>query len=364
MAAGHGGMGFLHKKGFHPATFRNLEKVWLAESRVEDEKKRLEDYKRELDEERQIEELRRIQAERGDTVSQRRDRTLDWMYEGPAAQREEEKEEYLLGKVYQEVQANAEVQKIANGEVPGSLWLQKTKPDDMYLRIREDPLFMIKKEEKIAREKILSNPIRMKRIREQLEKDVKSKKSKKEKGKSKKKEKKRSSTSPVHSRKQRSRSRSRSRSPKHSHRSFNGKSIKSPTESQYGLLSKHQTVDSSKNEGLGPSAKMLAKRSEFLSKQVNSQETRVRLSELTEEEKAKRLEAMMYDAEVHDKARWNRLLKQKQEEKSEQDRAKKQMAPTFLNYMNKSSADVSVEERVRSLRHTRQKGYESHKFGN
>lgn len=30
------------------------------------------------------------------------------------------------------------------------------------------------------------------------------------------------------------------------------------------------------------------------------------------------------------KARWNRLLKQKQEEKSEQDRAKKQMAPTFL----------------------------------
>lgn len=66
------------------------------------------------------------------------------MYEGPAAQREEEKEEYLLGKVYQEVQANAEVQKIANGEVPGSLWLQKTKPDDMYLRIREDPLFMIK----------------------------------------------------------------------------------------------------------------------------------------------------------------------------------------------------------------------------
>lgn len=45
---------------------------------------------------------------------------------------------------------------------------------------------------------------------------------------------------------------------------------------------------------------MLAKRSEFLSKQVNSQETRVRLSELTEEEKAKRLEAMMYDAEVHD----------------------------------------------------------------
>jgi hypothetical protein len=50
-------------------------------------------------EERQIQELRQLQAASGMAVKNL-DTTMDWMYEGPSAQQQQSAEEFLLGKIY------------------------------------------------------------------------------------------------------------------------------------------------------------------------------------------------------------------------------------------------------------------------
>lgn len=52
-------------------------------------------------EERQIQELRQLQAAQGQVFKQT-DNSLDWMYEGPSGESKVQKdsEEFLLGKIY------------------------------------------------------------------------------------------------------------------------------------------------------------------------------------------------------------------------------------------------------------------------
>ena len=59
------GLAFLNKKGWHTGNLRNIERVWNAEQKAKDEDKKMETLKRELEEERQIEELKRMQADAG-----------------------------------------------------------------------------------------------------------------------------------------------------------------------------------------------------------------------------------------------------------------------------------------------------------
>lgn len=80
-----------------------MEKVWLAEQKTEQENKRLAELQKQLHEERQIKELRQLQAAHGQKV-QNVDTSMDWMYEGPAAaqaaQKQQDAEAFLLGKIY------------------------------------------------------------------------------------------------------------------------------------------------------------------------------------------------------------------------------------------------------------------------
>lgn len=78
-----------------------MEKVWLAEKKAEEEQKRLAELQKQLIEERQILELRQLQAAQGQ-VTKTIDNSLDWMYEGPqgSSQKQQSSEEYLLGKIY------------------------------------------------------------------------------------------------------------------------------------------------------------------------------------------------------------------------------------------------------------------------
>ena len=48
------------KKSWHTSTLRNVEKVWLAEQKAVEEKKKTEVLKKELEQERQREELRKL----------------------------------------------------------------------------------------------------------------------------------------------------------------------------------------------------------------------------------------------------------------------------------------------------------------
>lgn len=75
------------------------------------------------------------------------DTTLDWMYEGPAAQATQTSEEYLLGKIYKSKEnPTNELKEIASK--PGSLWMNKvSSKNDIFTRLHEDPMLLIKKNE-------------------------------------------------------------------------------------------------------------------------------------------------------------------------------------------------------------------------
>jgi hypothetical protein len=65
-------------------------------------------------------------------------------------------------------------------------WMNKiSTKNDTFTRVHEDPILMIKQEEKRAREKVLSNPLKMDKIRQKIATDLQreeaDKKAKKEK---------------------------------------------------------------------------------------------------------------------------------------------------------------------------------------
>lgn len=106
---------FLSKKSWNTTNIKNVEKVWIAEQNAEKEKKKLAELQKQINEERQIRELRELQVASGQAVKTV-DTSLDWMYEGPAAQQAQSSEEYLLGKIYkpQDAAPDADVQKLGN----------------------------------------------------------------------------------------------------------------------------------------------------------------------------------------------------------------------------------------------------------
>lgn len=169
---------FLAKKSWNVTNLDNVERVWIAEQAAEKEAKKLKELQKQINEERQIQELRELQVKSGQAVKTV-DTTLDWMYEGPAAQTEQTSEEYLLGKIYKPKGAGDNDVKEASKK-PGSLWLNKVSTkNDVFTRLHEDPMLMMKRSEKEAHENVINNPVKMARIRQQLAQDVKEIESKK-----------------------------------------------------------------------------------------------------------------------------------------------------------------------------------------
>ncbi|XP_036390359.1 pre-mRNA-splicing factor CWC25 homolog [Megalops cyprinoides] len=184
------------KKSWHPQTLKNIERVWKAEQRHEAERKKIEELQKELREERAREEITRYAQETG-TLKKKDDR-LDWMYQGPGGQ--VSREEYLLGRPidkqitqqYEESESGLSAQ---TGLLPGSIF-NLTSPAstlDLATKIREDPLFAIRKREEEKKKEVLTNPVKMKKIKDMLQhnlqrKEDKKKKKKKKKDKKKKKE--------------------------------------------------------------------------------------------------------------------------------------------------------------------------------
>jgi hypothetical protein len=123
----------------------------------------LTELQKQINEERQIQELRQLQVASGQVVKNV-DTSLDWMYEGPAAQSEQTTEEYLLGKIFKQKDGSGnEIKEIGQSlahrlsphlvcsaaQQPGSLWLNKiTTKNDTFTRLHEDPMMLIKKNEK------------------------------------------------------------------------------------------------------------------------------------------------------------------------------------------------------------------------
>ena len=77
-------MNYLSKKSWHPSSFQNIEKVWLAESKEKEKDQRLADRMKKLREEKQIEELKLIQIREG-IIPESSLQRLDWMYQDRSA---------------------------------------------------------------------------------------------------------------------------------------------------------------------------------------------------------------------------------------------------------------------------------------
>ena len=80
---------------------------------------------------------------------------LEWIYSGDQAQ----SEDFLLGKKFD---ADGKPMPVADESA-------QTSTIDLANKIREDPLYLIKKKEIEQRKRILDNPVRLKQLKELLE---------------------------------------------------------------------------------------------------------------------------------------------------------------------------------------------------
>ncbi|NXP96443.1 CWC25 factor, partial [Passerina amoena] len=179
------------KKSWHPQTLRNVEKVWKAEQKHEAERRKIEELQRELQEERAREEMQRYAEDMG-TVRKREEK-LEWMYQGPGGM--VNRDEYLLGRPVDKFILDKVGDKDSAGDtglMPGSIFAGAGASSvlDMATKIREDPLFMIRKREEEKKREVLNNPVKMKKIKALLQNSLDKKERKRKKEKKKKKHKK------------------------------------------------------------------------------------------------------------------------------------------------------------------------------
>jgi len=158
---------FLAKKSWHTATMRHMEKVWLAEQRAASEDKKMAELRQELAEEREMEALRKAhESATGIKKSER----VDFLYSEPLLN-EPSADDYLLGAKYKDKVGDNDVKNVQTK--PGSLWLDQPaltsdSIQDKRTKIREDPLFIIKKEEQNQKTTLKNNPIKMQKLRKEI----------------------------------------------------------------------------------------------------------------------------------------------------------------------------------------------------
>ncbi|KAI4248398.1 MAG: hypothetical protein L6R40_000957 [Gallowayella cf. fulva] len=151
------------KKSWHPVLMTNQRRVWEEEKKALDERKRIEQMMKERQEERQIQELQEMQEAAG---GKKRLNRVDWMYSGPSAGQAgttEEMEGYLLGK--RRIDGlikgteNKKLEKQASEDSFMALQRANTVRDTA-LKIREDPMLAIKKQEQAAYEALMNDPVK------------------------------------------------------------------------------------------------------------------------------------------------------------------------------------------------------------
>jgi len=168
------------KKHFHPNTMENLERVWKAEQKAKEEAEKLEQLQRELEEERRREALQQHAIEQG--IIKKKNEKLDWMYAGPQVNHEE----YLLGR---KIDKNVDILKEDEkpDDKPGASFMPDISDPvkDMAAKIKEDPLFLIRKKEEESKKELVQNPIKLRKLKEMLNLSVKEQKKNKKSKKSK-----------------------------------------------------------------------------------------------------------------------------------------------------------------------------------
>ncbi|XP_076147196.1 pre-mRNA-splicing factor CWC25 homolog [Alosa pseudoharengus] len=378
------------KKSWHPQTLKNIERVWKAEQKYEAERKKIEELQKELKDERAREELTRYAQESG-SVKKKDDR-LDWMYQGPGGQIS--RDEYLLGRPidkqildqYEEPESGPSTE---TGLLPGSIFNPSapTSSLDMAAKIREDPLFEIRKREEEKKRSVLTNPVKMKMIKEMLRQnlDKKDKKKKRKKDKKDRKEEKRekrkekkhkrrnsSSSSDEDERKPRSHAKDSAPSSHHHHKPGYGLLIPNGR-SQHSSVPRDRSSDHQRDRSRSP----LSHRSHRDNNSSHDAEHRGshrrppsppktryqrpqhthRTKNLSAEELEKKRRQMMEFAQQRDEERESNVRRYRQQEEQEKARDTKQdRHASFIHEMKLESASTSsLEDRVKRNIHSIQR---------
>jgi hypothetical protein len=298
------GLSFLNKKTWHPGSFANIEKVWIAEQkRRELERKQIENTKK-LKEERQIEELKKMQVEAGLIPSSHLQR-LDWIYQGPECSSNiTTAEEFLLGKPLKDEKEEK------RHFTPVFQESYSNPQNEMFTRLHEDPMFHIKKEEFKNRKEIEDNPYRMKMILKEIEASIEKNQNDKKKNKKESKKSKRESSDSDSEDKYKYKNKSKDSRSKKDKKSKKEINITTPSmlkaKLAYGLIDKDgKTISSDTNKDLGPDRslyKEYEKRKEdeaYYKKKKHGEDSYKKLSE-SEKEKLRNemeLKALHYDRE-------------------------------------------------------------------
>ncbi|KAI1404777.1 Pre-mRNA splicing factor-domain-containing protein [Hypoxylon fuscum] len=156
------------KKSYHPSLLKNQKRVYEEEQRALEERKKTEARIQEIKEERAKEELQRQLAVSGGRKVVDK---VDWMYQGPSDGQNgtaEELEGYLLGKrridnILTKGSDHENLKKAAGEDSFMALQNANTERDTA-MKIREDPLLAIKKQEQAAYEAILNDPIKKRQL--------------------------------------------------------------------------------------------------------------------------------------------------------------------------------------------------------
>ncbi|KAK2901208.1 hypothetical protein Q8A67_009323 [Cirrhinus molitorella] len=372
------------KKSWHPQTLKNIERVWKAEQKHEAERKKIEELQKELKEERAREEITKYAQETG--AVKKKDDRLDWMYQGSAGQIS--REEYLLGRpidkqITQQYEEPESGPSTETGLLPGSIFnpTSSVSTNDMAAKIREDPLFEIRKREEEKKRGVLTNPVKMKEIqkmlRHNLEKEKKRKQKKKkreEKGQKKeKRHRKRSSSSDEDDRKHSSKEkRSDVTASYRYHKSGYGLQLPA-NRSHHSSVSNH-TDHSSRDRSRSPSSHKTNRDNHSLRVSEKRPKTKAPSpsryrdhyqkrhtnysKHLSAEELEKKRREMMDFASEREVERQNNVQRYKRQEEQEKarDNAKQDHHAGFIHDMKlESAATSSLEDRVKRNIHSIQR---------
>ncbi|XP_017351523.1 pre-mRNA-splicing factor CWC25 homolog [Ictalurus punctatus] len=373
------------KKSWHPQTLKNIERVWKAEQKHEAERKKIEELQKELKDERAREEITKYAQETG--AVKKKDERLDWMYQGPGGQLS--RDEYLLGRAidkqitqqYEEPESGPSAE---TGLLPGSIFNSTTSISslDMASKIREDPLFEIRKREEEKKRSVLTNPVKMKEIRKMLRENLeKEKKKKRKKEKKEKRDEKERRKDRKH--KRRSSSDDGEGDRKHRSKEENGVTSSHPHQkSAYGLqlLAGRSYQSSESTHRRDRSRSPLGSREETRNRSPHDPDRKHKSKapspsrprdrhhrpqstnyskRLSAEELEKKRKEMMAFAREREEERESNVQRYKRQDEMEIEQAKKakhRSQATFLHNMKlESAATSSVEDRVKRNIHSIQR---------
>lgn len=353
-------LAFLCKKGWHTSGLQNVEKVWIAEEKKKKEERMMKEYQRQLREELEVEEMQKLHEKASGKKKKQR---LDWMYESAGAKRVNP-DEYLMGKTFKDDDKDEDMD-VLKGKVPGSTWVNRPKPSEEFQQLKNDPLVQMKAAKEAQLQKILTNPMLMKLIQDDVTKGnaIKAgkkalKKLRKQAKKLKKKQKKEArrrgaarkekgeESSKSRGRRARSRSRSRSRGRRRRSRSA-------------GRERHSKKSRSSRNGSNGDRRDLTHDRRSRNSRPASAQRSRPhsRVSKMTASEREARLQRMKSGAQKNEKLQADRL--ERATKRDEQEERREKIRKAVMKFKGKED-DFLDAERAKAYKVTGTKAHHNH----